>query len=177
MEAIIINGFKANQIKFHREVSFDGLVNPSTGCLLRYDFYLPEHNLIVEYDGKSYHGSKKVKERDEIKNRFAELNGINLIRISGGEKYIKAFFKTENWHTQNIQPHKQSNQSYIAKKKKSEFNAQTILNKPDPIGYIKTRITELQKSTGTHQKRLRLYLRQCANILRKNKYRNVPKIL
>ena len=62
---------------------------------LRFDFYIPEHNLCIEYDGiqhfKSFEffgGEDKLKitqMRDEIKNDYCKKNGINLIRISYNE--------------------------------------------------------------------------------------------
>ena len=59
-----------------------------------YDFYLPEHNLLIEIDGGYYHSDPRVvdenklnpmqqrnKRIDEYKNRWALANGIPLIRI------------------------------------------------------------------------------------------------
>jgi len=57
---------------------------------LRFDFYLPDYNLCIEYDGKQhYEGWWKnpeeslefIKRRDEIKNKFCEDSGIGLLRI------------------------------------------------------------------------------------------------
>ena len=62
---------------------------------LKFDFYLPNQNILIEYDGKhhfkpiEYFGGiisyEKLVEYDKIKNQYAELNKIKLIRIS----YIK----------------------------------------------------------------------------------------
>lgn len=58
---------------------------------LRYDFYIPSHNLLIEYDGiqhfqpielfggVEYH--TKVIEHDNIKTEYAMNTGYNLIRI------------------------------------------------------------------------------------------------
>lgn len=59
-----------------------------------YDFYLPKHKILIEVDGGFYHSDPRVvnpnklnamqkhnKRVDEIKNRWASLNGIPLIRI------------------------------------------------------------------------------------------------
>lgn len=57
-----------------------------------YDFYLPEYNALVEIDGDYYHAYGKVYEEmtpmqkrnhrvDEIKNEWAGMHGIPLIRI------------------------------------------------------------------------------------------------
>lgn len=66
-----------------------------TGCkykkLLKFDFYLPDFNLCIEYDGVQHFksisifgGDKVYKEnklRDKIKNNFCKKNKIDLIRI------------------------------------------------------------------------------------------------
>ena len=55
---------------------------------MRYDFYLPEHNLLIEYDGEFHYENtslgndlKRQKEYDQIKNYYAKSKGIELIRI------------------------------------------------------------------------------------------------
>ena len=59
---------------------------------LRPDFYLPDYNLIVEYDGvqhfepiDAFGGEKeflKIQERDKLKNRLCEENNVSIKRIS-----------------------------------------------------------------------------------------------
>ena len=76
--------FKKYSITFMREFSI-------YGYLYRYDFYLPDLNILVEYDGlhhfkpiKFYGGEdffKKVKESDKAKNLLADAKGYDLIRI------------------------------------------------------------------------------------------------
>lgn len=71
----------------------------------RYDFYLPQYNLFIEYDGQQhyepvrFHGNNieenlhefhKVQEHDKIKNQYCEENNINLLRIP-------------YWETKNIE--------------------------------------------------------------------------
>lgn len=59
-----------------------------------YDFYLPQHNLLVEIDGDFWHGNpdkyqedelkghqKRAQRVDEYKNKWALLHGIPLLRI------------------------------------------------------------------------------------------------
>lgn len=58
---------------------------------LRFDFWLPEFNVLIEYDGLQhyepieYFGGEIVFEsqqiKDEIKNNYASENGIKLLRI------------------------------------------------------------------------------------------------
>lgn len=95
-EQIIIDILTEKSIKFEREVTFDGLINPRTKQPLRYDFFIPEMNLIIEYDGKASHASSDVKYRDKIKNEFAANNKIKLVRISGINN-IHAFFNGNYW--------------------------------------------------------------------------------
>lgn len=56
---------------------------------LPFDFYLPDHNIIVEFDGRQHFGEtnyftysfEETKKHDEIKNNYCKINGIYLIRI------------------------------------------------------------------------------------------------
>ncbi len=65
---------------------FDDLISPK-GRRLRYDFYLPRLNLLVEADGDQHYVeeakwyTESLFERDRLKDRYAEENGIHLIRI------------------------------------------------------------------------------------------------
>ncbi len=58
----------------------------------RFDFYLPNLNICIEFDGRqhynidnSYFGGEeeflRIKERDGIKNQYCKDNDITLIRI------------------------------------------------------------------------------------------------
>jgi hypothetical protein len=57
------------------------------GHLLRYDFYIPSENILVEADGKQHfnlahvYSSEYTIKCDEIKDIYAKLNNIKLIRI------------------------------------------------------------------------------------------------
>lgn len=55
---------------------------------LRFDFFLPDYNLVIEYDGEQHfkdipHWSslKSLQRRDQIKNQFCLDNNIRLLRI------------------------------------------------------------------------------------------------
>jgi very-short-patch-repair endonuclease len=60
---------------------------------LKFDFYLPKYNLLIEFDGQQhyipYRGNiielEKTKFRDNIKTEYCENNIIKLLRI----KYTK----------------------------------------------------------------------------------------
>lgn len=59
--------------------------------ILPFDFYLPELNVIIEYDGKQHFesvdyfggidGLLVTQKHDQIKNEFCDKNGIKLLRI------------------------------------------------------------------------------------------------
>lgn len=89
--------FDSNNIKYKREKSFKDLINPKTNGYPRYDFYLKQYNLIIECQGKqheeetNFYGvqtDEEVKKqfeeliyRDELKRKYAEDNGIDLLYI------------------------------------------------------------------------------------------------
>ena len=76
-------------ISFIQQKTFDNLVGVNGGKLL-FDFYLPEYNICIEYDGEQHdedkrHGSwnhKSLTEHDNKKNEYCKNNNIRLIRIS-----------------------------------------------------------------------------------------------
>ena len=84
--------FDSQNIKYITQKTFDGCKNKK---LLKFDFYLPNNNICVEYDGQqhfypvNFNGNKdgglsdfiKTQERDIIKNKYCEEHNIKLIRI------------------------------------------------------------------------------------------------
>lgn len=91
-ERIISNILNEKEIKFIAQYSFDDCVNKNTKRKLFFDFYLPEWNVCIEFDGEQHFfpvnkfgGIKEfsyIKQRDEIKNEYCILNEIVLIRIN-----------------------------------------------------------------------------------------------
>lgn len=94
-EIIIRQFLKEHDIDFIYQHKFLDCVSPLTDKMLKFDFYLPALNTLIEYDG-IYHyqpichnndrvGAVKSFERqqlnDETKNIFACKNGYTLIRI------------------------------------------------------------------------------------------------
>ena len=92
-ERYIISVLNKNNINFETEKTFDKCKYKN---LLRFDFYLEEFNLCIEYDGiqhfeptdfgnrgKNYSIEffNEVTLKDNIKNKFCEKNNINLLRI------------------------------------------------------------------------------------------------
>jgi hypothetical protein len=80
--------FDENNILYESQKMFDGCKYKRK---LKFDFYLPEYNTCIEYDGeqhfKKYRFEKNNKKllvrqlRDQIKNEYCENNNINIIRI------------------------------------------------------------------------------------------------
>ena len=81
-------------IKFETEKTFDGCEYIKS---LRFDFYIPQYNLCIEFDGEQHfekvnwngkmtdeeleENLKLNKLRDQIKNDYCKNNRINLLRI------------------------------------------------------------------------------------------------
>jgi hypothetical protein len=90
-EREIAKWLDCNSIAYEREKIFSGCVNPTTGHKLKFDFFIPDKNLCVEFDGEQhsverqsgiFRGSlEKIKQRDGIKNEFCKSSGIRLLRI------------------------------------------------------------------------------------------------
>ncbi len=83
---------KSNNIEFVSEKHLDGCVSSYSNCPLFFDFYVPNLNLVIEFDGiqhvkQSYEFHKTRKDfikqrmRDSAKNKFCSLNNIKLLRI------------------------------------------------------------------------------------------------
>ena len=80
-----------NNIDFVQEYVFKDCINPSTNKCLRFDFFIPNKNYLIEYDGiqhskaiEFWGGEEGLKQRqilDNIKNNYCKDNNIALIRI------------------------------------------------------------------------------------------------
>lgn len=77
-----------NGIKFISEHSFHSCYNRTTNQILYFDFFLPDYNAVIEFDGlhhyKPIYGEKifrRQKENDGIKNRYCYSRGFPLLRI------------------------------------------------------------------------------------------------
>ena len=78
-----------NNIKYEQQKTFPYLKDINS---LFYDFYLPDYNCVIEYDGQQHfqyipffykdeEAFNKVKEHDKIKNKYCFDNNISIIRI------------------------------------------------------------------------------------------------
>jgi very-short-patch-repair endonuclease len=87
-ELAIANFCKENGIEFFKEWFFKELKVRGKLKLLFFDFYLPEYNLCIEFDGiqhytKEFHGKKLVNQEtnDFLKSAFLKSKNIKLLRI------------------------------------------------------------------------------------------------
>jgi very-short-patch-repair endonuclease len=88
-ELMIAKLLNTLEIQFVRQKKFDDCRGFCK--TLKFDFYLPEFNAVIEYDGlqhyepvKRFGGEEKFKTQkiyDEIKNKYCKDNGIKMIRI------------------------------------------------------------------------------------------------
>lgn len=88
-EKKIIQYLNENKIKYTHQKTFE---NCKYKNKLRFDFYIPEYNLAIEYDGEQhfncneYFGGveefEKTIIKDNIKNEFCNNNNISLLRIT-----------------------------------------------------------------------------------------------
>lgn len=83
-----------NRIDYIFQKTFDNCRNPKTNRKLKFDYYIPHKNLLIEYDGEQHYRTGKsgshytsktelqnLKQRDEIKTKYAAANKISLLRI------------------------------------------------------------------------------------------------
>jgi hypothetical protein len=96
-----------NNIEYIREYKFKDCINPKTNKKLPFDFYLPQINTIIEYQGEQHYkktgyfesrggGLKDLQYRDKIKKEFGILNNFNYIEISYKQfEQIKTILKNK----------------------------------------------------------------------------------
>ena len=99
-ESVVQTILESLGIKYQKEKTFENCLYKRR---LRFDFYLPDYNCCIEYDGIqhfqptnfSHDNFKERKKKDCIKEEYCRENGIKLIRIPYtdldliDEKYIK----------------------------------------------------------------------------------------
>ena len=99
-EREIFNWLNNHSIIFESQKTFDGCKNKK---LLPFDFYLPQYNTCIEYDGEQHYypinffgGEEKLKkniQRDEIKTNYCLVNNIRLLRIKYNENIAEILEK------------------------------------------------------------------------------------
>lgn len=78
-------------VLYYKQYSFEDCTNPKTGRKLLFDFFLPDYNCCIEYDGRQHYkakgsyaeleGIENIKYRDSIKNHYCANHDLTLIRI------------------------------------------------------------------------------------------------
>lgn len=78
-------------IFFEKEKAFKDCINSKTNNKLRFDFYLPDYNCCIEYDGEqhfnppkgswTYYSLQERQKLDNLKNQYCLEKNIYLIRI------------------------------------------------------------------------------------------------
>jgi hypothetical protein len=88
-ERTIRNYLDRYDVKYAPQKTFDGLCGLGNG-LLSYDFYLPEYNLLIEYQGEYHDGTakiqtieefKKQQEHDKRKREYAKIHHFKMLEI------------------------------------------------------------------------------------------------
>lgn len=85
-----------NKIIFIKEKIFDDFIYLDTQKHPRFDFYLPDYNRLIEYDGEQHYResswsneNKTLQQRqinDSLKNNYAKSHNIDLVRIPYWER-------------------------------------------------------------------------------------------
>ena len=89
-EKEVMDGLKSLRVDFIHQKSFGDCLSLK-GRRLRFDFYLPEYNTCIEFDGRQHFieleinrkrsSLEYIRENDSIKNDYCIFKGIRLIRI------------------------------------------------------------------------------------------------
>lgn len=103
-EKRVSNFLKERNIIFEREFFFEELINPNTGNLLFFDFYLSKENICIEVDGahhfKAIDGKAELqyqKYKDGLKNKFCQQNKITIIRLRYKKNGRVDISKLKDW--------------------------------------------------------------------------------
>lgn len=94
-EQVITEWLNLNKINYETEKIFITCKRSNFNYYFRFDFYLPDFNLLIEYDGEQHYKQVNrwgwgkqaankfeiIQERDLFKTNWAKDNGYNLLRI------------------------------------------------------------------------------------------------
>lgn len=91
-EAAIERFLLVNNVSYLSQYVPPDLTNKSKKAHYRFDFFLPMHNLLIEFDGvqhdkpveywnTKFTSYEKIQERDQVKNQYSAANNIRLIRV------------------------------------------------------------------------------------------------
>jgi len=104
-EIEIIKILDKKNITYIKQKTFNDCRNPLTNWKLFYDFYLPQCNILLEYNGKQHyrcidywnHGNtlESQQYRDFIKQQYAINNGYKFLVIKYNDKNIEEILNKE----------------------------------------------------------------------------------
>lgn len=90
-EQKIMQILQENNIPFEKQKTFNTCLFPDTKVHAKFDFYLPDFNILIEYDGIQHYQEnfgwntqqsfKQLQNRDLFKSEWCKNNNILLIRI------------------------------------------------------------------------------------------------
>lgn len=91
-EKKIIDFFNKKQIQFGFQKTYPDCRGRNNRQPLRFDFFLPDYNVLIEYDGEHHfkpvnkgprakYTYERTKINDRIKQNYIEEKGIGLLRI------------------------------------------------------------------------------------------------
>lgn len=81
-EKEIYSILRYNNIKFYCEVCFDRSTNK------RFDFYLPDFDVVIEYDGAHHFGNIQTMDNDIFKESMLEGKRIRLFRYNKTDRNL-----------------------------------------------------------------------------------------
>lgn len=95
----IVDFLNSKNILYKREYTYSDLVSDK-GKVLRFDFYFPEYNVLLEYDGKQHFVYNentifnketflRIKKHDKMKDEYCLNNNIRLVRINYKENHLE----------------------------------------------------------------------------------------
>jgi very-short-patch-repair endonuclease len=102
-EVLIADFLDKNIVKYIYNKSLKDCISSSK---LRFDFYLPDFNICIEFDGMQHFKPidlfggeeefEKLKIRDDIKNKWCSVNGVEMIRFNYLQKKEDIHEQLEN---------------------------------------------------------------------------------
>ncbi len=81
-EIIIKNYLDTNKIAHTPQHTFNDCINPKTNRKLIFDFYLPNHNLCIEYNGEQHYNPFRFKNKTKAQDKLERIKHRDLLKIN-----------------------------------------------------------------------------------------------